>query len=89
MTKEELIQEHHFAQTGHSVAKAHHHAEITLQYAEQESLRFLEWIASREGEYKLTLVDNDWYWDSDKDGDQPLTTEYLFQLYKTKQTKTS
>jgi len=30
MTKEELIQEHHFAQTGQSVAKSQHHADITL-----------------------------------------------------------
>lgn len=49
---------------------------------DKNAIAFAEWIAFGEGEYKLTLVDNDWYWDSDKDGDQPLTTEYLYELFK-------
>lgn len=42
---------------------------------------FAEWIRGREGEQKMALNDHDWYWDSDRDGDAPITDEELSRQY--------
>jgi hypothetical protein len=33
MTQEELVKEHHFAQTGAGIAKPQHHARVSIEYA--------------------------------------------------------
>lgn len=54
-------------------------------YADQEkrkeAIAFVNWIACQDGQMKLVLVDNDWYWDVDKDGDQPLSESDLYGFY--------
>jgi len=53
--------------------------------AELQSIAFTSWIASQEGENKIVLVDGQWYWESDVDGDQPLSEDALYSLFLTHQ----
>lgn len=37
----------------------------------------LEWIAQRGGDHKISLNDHDWYYESDTDGDFPISAGQL------------
>lgn len=87
-TKEELLKGEYSKLIGNpekvyaqnpSIIQAAHTA--MDEYASKTAIAFAEWIVSQEGDNKLTLSDNDWYWDCDTDGDQILTTEFLYTLF--------
>lgn len=46
-----------------------------------DAISFVKWIASQDSALRLTLIDHNWYWEDDKDGDQPLTEERLYEIY--------
>lgn len=59
----------------------------------EQAIDFAKWIADKKyrdnGEtVKFTLVDNNWYFDTDADGNQPLTEERLYEMYKIDNTPT-
>lgn len=54
-----------------------------------DAVEFAKFIATHEcpamEDYradKIVLVDGDWYWSNDKDGDQPLSEEELYAMFK-------
>jgi len=51
------------------------------QEKRKEATAFCKWLCDQSHELKITLIDNNWYWESDKDGDQPLAEEHLYDLY--------
>lgn len=53
----------------------------------EREIAFLKWIADQDGVNKLTLIDNNWYCDSDKEGNQPLSEEKLWNEWNNQQKK--
>lgn len=51
------------------------------EYAKEQAIAFARWIANREGDVRMKLVDQNWYFESDTDGDNPMTEEELFKQY--------
>lgn len=52
-----------------------------------DAVEFAKWICNNEGEHQLTLVDNNWYFESDKEGDQFLSEEELYEIFKSQNNK--
>lgn len=50
-------------------------------HAENISVAFVKWIADKDGADKLTLIDHNWYYDNDKDGDMPITEKKLYDQF--------
>lgn len=57
--------------------------------AKEDAVAFAEWVASFKcngtEDYStdhFILVDGEWYWSNDKDGDQPLTEDQLYKMFK-------
>lgn len=58
------------------------------EHAEQQAIEFAKWIADLEASeeqsghiYGLTLIDGNYYWEGDEDGDQPLSEEQLYKMF--------
>lgn len=54
---------------------------IPVQQSPTDAVAFIRWLARMNDEHKIVLVDGEWYWDSDKDGDQPISEETLYRLF--------
>ena len=59
------------------------------EYAEQQAIEFAKWIADfisedeHGGEHSdnFQLIDGNYYWKDDEDGDQPLSEEQLYKMF--------
>lgn len=59
------------------------------KYAQQEAIEFAKWVADRVNEndkdagsmFAFTLLDGNYYWEDDKDGNQPLSEEDLYKMF--------
>lgn len=56
---------------------------------EREAIAFAEWIAevnvngiNNDPNLRIILCDGEYYWESDKDGDQPISEQNLYHLFK-------
>ncbi len=59
-----------------------HIANFASQESEMEAKAIVKWIMDRDGFEKMTLVDNDFYFHNDNDGDNPLDENELYQQFK-------
>ena len=45
------------------------------------AILFVDWIADQKVENRIMLVDGDWYFEADNEGDNPMTTEELYKIF--------
>lgn len=55
----------------------------TREIVPEVLVEFAEWMARDDGEEGIELVDGEYYWKSDKDGDQPIPTTELVNFFIT------
>jgi hypothetical protein len=53
-------------------------AKLIQQYADEQALGFIQWFVTQS---EIELVDNDYYWKDDPDGDCPLSNKELLTRY--------
>lgn len=56
-------------------------------YAKEQAIAFTKWIAQRDGAVQMSLNHHNWYYESDHDGDFPVTEETLFEKFIESQNK--
>jgi hypothetical protein len=92
MTKEEVLRKHYNGfdtESGWMFDGAVSDVfEAMDEYEKQQVIACLKWIANQEGEMKLCLNDNNWYWDADVDGAAPLSEEELYKIFHQRTTNT-
>lgn len=52
------------------------------EYAKRKAIEFLDWVKNYEGEQKIILCDNDFYWESDDEGDSPMGGGELMEIFQ-------
>ncbi len=56
----------------------------TQQEVDDQAIKFARWIAAM-GEGQKTLIDGNYYYADDNDGDQPLSEKELYDQFKKEQ----
>jgi len=51
-------------------------------FAKQKAIEFLDWVKNYEGEQKIILCDNDFYWEADDEGDNPMGGKELMEIFQ-------